>query len=388
MSESSKNSKIPELNFENSVRFDKESKRGSVLDVIKVMTKLEGGNLNRKLNEIYKKYPVFLNYFENIRINGTGKPTPTGNFTYLVELVFVLECKNGNAVRYRRKFADYLCRLLSGDESLIPIIKKANNSVPQELKDTFMNGVVTEQSTKQIEKRSRESENEETVSFQMKKLCIEEQKEIRKTQESSKTCHLAIVELTQQRLDTYIKWKNTLKYDGNLNDKEKKFILDQLKSTALSPLQISLQEANIYKFNLNLRQQNVKVLREEMQIEIEKKNKEMQIQIDRKNKEMQIEIDRKNKELDLKIREDEHLFQKEEEKRQARLTEIEVKQKELEFKEKYLKNQPVEINDPVKVNNNSPVEIIEPVKDNKKLQQKKQTQQWKNVFALKKKNKN
>ena len=156
----------------------------------------------------------------------------------------------------------------------------------------------------------------------------------------------------------------------------------------MSPLQISLQEANIYKFNLNLRQQNVKVLREEMQIEIEKKNKEMQIQIDRKNKEMQIEIDRKNKELDLKIREDEHLFQKEEEKRQARLTEIEVKQKELEFKEKYLKNQPVEINDPVKVNNNSPVEIIEPVKDNKKLQQKKQTQQWKNVFALKKKNKN
>ncbi|MCP4483522.1 MAG: hypothetical protein GY823_03025 [Flavobacteriaceae bacterium] len=39
----------------------------------------------------------------------------------------------------------------------------------------------------------------------------------------------------------------------------------------------------------------------------------------------------------------------------------------------------------MKVNNNSPVEIIEPVKDNKKLQQKKQTQQWKNVFALKKK---
>ena len=248
-----------------------------------------------------------------------------------------------------------------------------------------MNGVVTADTNKQIQKRSRESQNEETVSLQMKKLCLEEQQEIRKTQESSKNCHLAIVESSQQRLDTYIKWKNTLKYDGNLNDEEKKFILKQLKYTVLSPLQISLQEANIYKFKLNLRQQNVKVLRDEIQIEIEKKNKEMQIEIEKKNKEMQIEIDRKNKELDLKIREDEHLFQKEEEKRQARLTEIEVKQKELEFKEKYLKNQPVEINDPVKVNNNSPVEIIEPVKDNKKLQQKKQTQQWKNVFALKKK---
>lgn len=377
MSESSKNSKIPTFNFENTVRFDKESKKGSVLDVIKVMTQMKGGNLNRKLNEIYQKHPEFKTFFTKMRINGVGKATPAGDFTYLIELVFVLECRNGNAGKFRRKFADYLCRLLSGDESLIPMILDSRQNLSPELRSTFMNGVVTADTNKQIQKRSRQSQNEETVSLQMKKLCLEEQQEIRKTQESSKNCHLAIVESTQQRLDTYIKWKNTLKYDGNLNDEEKKFILSQLKSSVLSPIQISLQEANIYKFNLNLRQQNVKVLRDEMEIDIEKKNKEMQI-----------EIDRKNKELDLKIREDEHLFQKEEEKRQARLTEIEVKQKELEFKEKYLKNQPVEINDPVKVNKNLPAEIIEPVKDNKKLQQKKQKEDWNILFRLKKKNKN
>jgi hypothetical protein len=379
MSESSKNSKIPTFNFENAVRFDKESKRGSVLDVIKVMTKIKGGNLNRKLNEIYEKHPEFKTFFTKMKINGFGKPTPTGKFTHLIELVFVLECRNGNASKFRRKFADYLCRIMSGDESLIPMILESRQNLSPELRSTFMNGVVTAEKNKQIQKRSRQSQNEETVSLQMKKLCIEEQQEIQKTQESSKNCHLAIVESTQQRLDTYIKWKNTLKYDGNLNDEEKKFILDQIKSSVLSPLQISLQEANIYKFKLNLRQQNVKVLREEMEIEIDRKNKEldlkireeMEIEIEKKNKEMQIEIDRKNKELDLKIREDEHLFKKEEEKRQARLTEIEVKQKELEFKEKYLKNQPVEIN--------------HPVKDNKKLQQKKQKEDWKSFFILKKK---
>ena len=360
MSESSKNSKIPTFNFENAVRFDKESKRGSVLDVIKVMTKIKGGNLNRKLNEIYEKHPEFKTFFTKMKINGFGKPTPTGKFTHLIELVFVLECRNGNASKFRRKFADYLCRIMSGDESLIPMILESRQNLSPELRSTFMNGVVTAEKNKQIQKRSRQSQNEETVSLQMKKLCIEEQQEIQKTQESSKNCHLAIVESTQQRLDTYIKWKNTLKYDGNLNDEEKKFILDQIKFSVLSPIQISLQEANIYKFKLNLRQQNVKILREEMEIEIEKKNKEIQI-----------EIDRKYKELDLKIREDQHLFQKEEEKRQARLTEIEVKQKELEFQEKYLKN--------------PPVEIIEPVKDNKKLQQKKQKEDWKSFFILKKK---
>jgi hypothetical protein len=68
-----------------------------------------------------------------------GNATPVANFRDLVQLVLLLPGKA--AASFRVKAANYLCRLLSGDMSLIPEIVRTNQSVSPELRDAVLQGV-------------------------------------------------------------------------------------------------------------------------------------------------------------------------------------------------------------------------------------------------------
>lgn len=56
--------------FHNRVRFDADTRKGSVLDVIQVMTGQERKNLNRVLTSIGETHPELVQRFEKIRIGG------------------------------------------------------------------------------------------------------------------------------------------------------------------------------------------------------------------------------------------------------------------------------------------------------------------------------
>ena len=56
--------------FHNKVRFDAETKRGSVLDVIKLMTGMTSNNIDRVFKSMTEKHPELFNQFSRCRING------------------------------------------------------------------------------------------------------------------------------------------------------------------------------------------------------------------------------------------------------------------------------------------------------------------------------
>ena len=77
-----------------------------------------------------------------------------GVFRDLAELVMVLP--GNKAGLFRKKCADYLCRLLSGDKSLIPEILATHESVSEEARDTIMQDVPSSPQLSNVEKRCRE----------------------------------------------------------------------------------------------------------------------------------------------------------------------------------------------------------------------------------------
>ncbi|CAK8996123.1 EsV-1-210/211 paralog [Durusdinium trenchii] len=132
--------------FHGKVRFDAATKRGSVLDVIGVVTRLDSTNRTNALNRLEKVQPGLVGRFLRLKINGKvrsapqeGKETPTGAFRDLIELVMVLPGARANS--FRRTAANYLARLMGGDLSLVGEILSTNASVPQEVRDVMLQGM-------------------------------------------------------------------------------------------------------------------------------------------------------------------------------------------------------------------------------------------------------
>lgn len=57
--------------FHGRVRFDRETKKGSVLDVIRVMTGQESRHCNMILSRLNENHPELCGRFEKIRVNNS-----------------------------------------------------------------------------------------------------------------------------------------------------------------------------------------------------------------------------------------------------------------------------------------------------------------------------
>ena len=100
-------------------------------------------------------------------------------FRDLIQVVQVLPGKT--AAAFRLKCANYMCRLLSGDRSLIPEIIATSEAVPEALQETIMQGVpVAVPELSSVEKRCREEHllldlKERNFAFQVKRVKIMEE---------------------------------------------------------------------------------------------------------------------------------------------------------------------------------------------------------------------
>lgn len=103
------------------IRVDKGTKKGSVLDVIKMVLGCDSSNANTSLGRLIQANPDMgygcTQRCTQLRINGKGRLTPVADAKTLVEIVWLLPGKKAHT--FRRQSSENVCRLLGGDLSLV-----------------------------------------------------------------------------------------------------------------------------------------------------------------------------------------------------------------------------------------------------------------------------
>ena len=118
------------------IRIDSATKLGSVYDLIRVVVDCEA----KHCPMYYKRLPI-----ENTtncgiaRIEGRGRATPVADAKTLIEIVWALGGKK--AKQFRVQCAEYICRVLGGDPSLVREMEIRAEHTPQEQRDFFMRNV-------------------------------------------------------------------------------------------------------------------------------------------------------------------------------------------------------------------------------------------------------
>ncbi|CAM9109050.1 unnamed protein product, partial [Ectocarpus sp. 13 AM-2016] len=111
------------------IRFDKDTKRGSVLDVIKMVLGCDSSTANTSLRRLLQDNPGLGSggpgsrcpRLPRLKINGKGNMTPVADAKTLIEIVWLLPGKKAHT--FRRQSSEKVCRLLGGDLSLVSEIE-------------------------------------------------------------------------------------------------------------------------------------------------------------------------------------------------------------------------------------------------------------------------
>ena len=110
------------------IRYDTDSQRGSVLDVVQLVTGCAQANASRDLQRILEVHPDLRPKMKDLKFNGRGqRPTPVAPLPVLIEIAWL--CPGRHAQAFRRTGARTLCRALGGDLSLVDEIKARHEEV-------------------------------------------------------------------------------------------------------------------------------------------------------------------------------------------------------------------------------------------------------------------
>jgi hypothetical protein len=119
-----------------SIRIDEDTRKGSTYDVIQLVTDCD----KKHSSQIYNRLPEECRTnCVTLRINGKGQPTPVADAKSLILIIWELPGKK--AREFRMQCADYICRVLGGDPSLVREMELRARHVPEEQRDFFMQGV-------------------------------------------------------------------------------------------------------------------------------------------------------------------------------------------------------------------------------------------------------
>jgi hypothetical protein len=115
------------------IRVDEDTKQGSVLDVARIVTGLPSNDARKYAIAAAKELGIA---FPQLRINGKGRETPVADAKTLIQIVWELPGKAARA--FRRQCANYICRVLGGDPSLVTEMELRAKHTPGAQKDFFM----------------------------------------------------------------------------------------------------------------------------------------------------------------------------------------------------------------------------------------------------------
>ncbi|KAL3143130.1 hypothetical protein ABBQ38_003399 [Trebouxia sp. C0009 RCD-2024] len=118
------------------IRVDRATQKGSVYDVIRLVTKKKGGDTVQTFSRIQNRYNEFITKCVKLRINGKGRETPVADAATLVEVAWL--CPGKAAVAFRRKGAESVCRMLGGDLTLVDEIQRRHTEVAGTAEEEFL----------------------------------------------------------------------------------------------------------------------------------------------------------------------------------------------------------------------------------------------------------
>ena len=103
------------------IRVDKTTQKGSVIDTTRMVLGCDSSNANTSLGRLLLANPELGSRCTQLRINEKGKETPVANARTLIEIVWLLPGKKAHT--FRRQSSEKVCQLLGGDLSLVSEIE-------------------------------------------------------------------------------------------------------------------------------------------------------------------------------------------------------------------------------------------------------------------------
>lgn len=114
--------------FRAQIRYDPLTKKGSVLDVVQLVTDCRKDNVSTLYTRICNEYPDVSTKCANFKFPGQGqRPTPVAHISTLIEIAWL--CPGKRAKEFRRTGAVTMCRALGGDLSLVEEIRQRHGEV-------------------------------------------------------------------------------------------------------------------------------------------------------------------------------------------------------------------------------------------------------------------
>ena len=108
-----------------SIRVDATTKKGSVIDVIRMVNReVPSNQASMVFSRLATEYPELSSKFDRVRINGKGRLTPVADFQTLIRIIF--ELPGTTARQFRRRCAVQVCRLIGGDLRIIDEVEQRN----------------------------------------------------------------------------------------------------------------------------------------------------------------------------------------------------------------------------------------------------------------------
>ena len=122
-----------------SIRYDPLTKKGSVYDVVQLVTGCDKFHTSETFAGIVAKFPEVDEKVVNLKFPGRGqRPTPVAYLKDLVEIAWL--CPGKHAKEFRRTGAVTLCRALGGDLSLVDEIRERHSTVTAEDQEALLAG--------------------------------------------------------------------------------------------------------------------------------------------------------------------------------------------------------------------------------------------------------
>ena len=122
-----------------SIRYDPLTKKGSVYDVVQLVTGCDQRHASRTFQRILDVHPNVHPKRADFKFPGQGqRPTPVAYLKDLVEIAWL--CPGKHAKEFRRTGAVTMCRALGGDLSLVDEIRERHSTVTAEDQEALLAG--------------------------------------------------------------------------------------------------------------------------------------------------------------------------------------------------------------------------------------------------------
>ena len=148
-------------NLTDGIRVDQAAQKGSVYDVISLVTNKTNTHVTQTFSRITNSQHEFNIKCVELKINGKGRETPVTDAATLIEIAWL--CPGKAAVALRRKGAESVCRMLGGDLSLVDEIASRHTQVAGTAEEEFLLADAQAGSTQQaavVHKRTLDDDDE------------------------------------------------------------------------------------------------------------------------------------------------------------------------------------------------------------------------------------